>query len=111
MTRNNNGFVLNSKLHNMRRTVFRFLTVFSFSSVARAQGPTGLPAFKIRFKVTGETSNPKDAQGTEAYYDFALTPAVRIIPSYQQIWNPLVAQERPHGCLSSSPHGGLVTSP
>ena len=26
------------------------------------------------------------------FYDFAVTPAVRLIPSYQHIWNPFVAQ-------------------
>ena len=42
------------------------------------------------------TANAKDEQGTEAFYDFALTPAIRIIPSYQHIWNPLVAQVSKH---------------
>jgi hypothetical protein len=31
-------------------------------------------------------------RGFEMFYDFALTPALRIIPSYQYVWNPLVAQ-------------------
>jgi hypothetical protein len=38
------------------------------------------------------TANAKDEKGTEMFYDFALTPAIRIIPSYQHIWNPVVAQ-------------------
>jgi hypothetical protein len=25
----------------------------------------------------------------EVFYDYAITPAVRLIPSYQHIWNPL----------------------
>ena len=28
----------------------------------------------------------------ETFYDFAITPAIRFIPSYQHIWNPLIAQ-------------------
>lgn len=42
------------------------------------------------------TANVKDEQGTEAFYDFALTPAIRIIPSYQHIWNPVIAQVSKH---------------
>jgi len=33
----------------------------------------------------------KDEKGTEVFYDFAITPAIRLIPSYQHIWNPLAA--------------------
>ena len=36
--------------------------------------------------------NVGDEQGVEAFYDFALTPAIRVIPSYQHLWNPVVAQ-------------------
>lgn len=42
------------------------------------------------------TANVKDEQGTEVFYDFALTPAIRIIPSYQHIWNPVVAKVSEH---------------
>ena len=35
--------------------------------------------------LTAGTSTLKDEKGTEAFYDFALTPAIRIIPSYQHI--------------------------
>ena len=31
-------------------------------------------------------------RGWKIFYDFAVTPAVRLIPSYQHIWNPFVAQ-------------------
>ncbi len=34
----------------------------------------------------------EDEKGTEVFYDFALTPAIRVIPGYQHIWNPLVAK-------------------
>jgi porin len=38
----------------------------------------------------------------ETFYDFAITPAIRFIPSYQHIWNPLIAQaakQRDHADL------------
>ena len=31
-------------------------------------------------------------RGFELFYDFAITPALRLIPSYQYVWNPLIAQ-------------------
>jgi len=31
----------------------------------------------------------KNEQGMEVFYDYAVTPAIRLIPSYQHIWNPL----------------------
>jgi len=37
-------------------------------------------------------TNLKDESGVEVFYDFAITPAVRFIPSYQHIWFPLTAQ-------------------
>jgi len=42
--------------------------------------------------LTAGTSTIKDEQGIEVFYDFAITPAVRLIPSYQHIWQPLAAQ-------------------
>ncbi len=33
----------------------------------------------------------QDETGVEAFYNFAITPAIRLIPSYQHIWNPLYA--------------------
>ena len=33
-----------------------------------------------------------DESGVEVFYDLAITPAVRLIPSYQHIWNPFSAQ-------------------
>jgi len=33
----------------------------------------------------------ENEKGFEVFYDFAITPALRIIPSYQRVWNPLVA--------------------
>jgi hypothetical protein len=43
-------------------------------------------------QLTAGTSNVKDEQGMEIFYDYAITPAVRLIPSYQHIWEPLTAQ-------------------
>jgi len=37
-------------------------------------------------------TNLKDESGAEVFYDFAITPAIRFIPSYQHIWFPLAAQ-------------------
>jgi hypothetical protein len=38
------------------------------------------------------TANLKNESGLEVFYDFAITPAIRFIPSYQHIWFPLAAQ-------------------
>jgi carbohydrate-selective porin OprB len=43
-------------------------------------------------RLTGDTATAKNENGLEIFYDFAITPAVRVIPSYQHIWNPLTAQ-------------------
>jgi len=42
-------------------------------------------------RLTGTTATPQDEDGLEVFYDFAVTPAIRVIPSYQHIWNPLTA--------------------
>ena len=42
--------------------------------------------------LTGATANVKNENGLEVFYDVALTPAIRLIPSYQHIWNPLTAE-------------------
>jgi porin len=42
-------------------------------------------------RLTGATATPKNENGLEVFYDFAITPAIRVIPSYQHIWNPLTA--------------------
>ena len=42
-------------------------------------------------RLTGATATPKNEDGLEVFYDFAITPAIRVIPSYQHIWNPLTA--------------------
>jgi hypothetical protein len=42
--------------------------------------------------LTAGTASAKNESGIEVFYDFAVTPAVRIIPSYQHIWNPLAAE-------------------
>ena len=45
---------------------------------------------------TGGALNVKNEQGMEVFYDYAITPAIRIIPSYQHIWNPLSAVAAGH---------------
>jgi len=42
-------------------------------------------------QLSGGTSRVKDEQGVEVFYDFAITPAIKLVPSYQHIWNPLSA--------------------
>jgi porin len=42
-------------------------------------------------RLTGATSTLKNEQGLEAFYSIAITPAMRLIPSYQHIWNPMTA--------------------
>jgi len=42
-------------------------------------------------RLTDRAASVKDESGVEVFYDFSITPAVRIIPSYQHVWNPLVA--------------------
>ena len=42
--------------------------------------------------LTAGTDKLSNERGVEVFYDFAITPAVRLIPSYQHIWDPLVAQ-------------------
>jgi porin len=43
-------------------------------------------------RLTGSTAPVKNENGLEVFYDFAITPAIRLIPSYQHIWNPLAAE-------------------
>jgi hypothetical protein len=43
-------------------------------------------------RATNGAFDLRDEKGLEVFYNFALTPAVRIIPSYQYIWDPLLAQ-------------------
>ncbi len=50
---------------------------------------------KLKFDIeqlTAGTKNVKDEKGIEVFYDFAITPAIRLIPSYQRIWDPLTTQ-------------------
>jgi porin len=42
-------------------------------------------------QLTGAAANVKNENGLEVFYDFAITPAIRLIPSYQHIWNPMAA--------------------
>ena len=34
----------------------------------------------------------KNEKGIEVFYDFAITPAIRVNPGYQHVWDPLIAQ-------------------
>jgi hypothetical protein len=43
-------------------------------------------------KTTNGAFRLRDENGLEVFYSLALTPAIRIIPSYQYIWDPLLAQ-------------------
>jgi porin len=43
-------------------------------------------------RLTQGTSSAADERGVELFYDFAITPAVRLNVSYQHIWNPLIAK-------------------
>jgi carbohydrate-selective porin OprB len=48
--------------------------------------------FKNDFKqLTGAAVTIKNENGLEVFYDVAITPAIRLIPSYQHIWNPMTA--------------------
>jgi porin len=42
-------------------------------------------------RLTEPTATLKNEQGLEVFYDVAITPAIRLIPSYQHIWNPMTA--------------------
>ena len=42
-------------------------------------------------RLTEATATLKNEQGLEVFYDVAITPAIRLIPSYQHIWNPTTA--------------------
>ena len=43
-------------------------------------------------RLTGATATLKNEQGLEVFYGVAITPAMRVIPSYQHIWNPMTAE-------------------
>ena len=42
-------------------------------------------------RLTGAAATVKNENGLEVFYGFAITPAIRLIPSYQHIWNPMTA--------------------
>jgi porin len=52
--------------------------------------------------LTGGTVAAKNEKGIEVFYDLAITPAVRLIPGYQHIWNPLTAE-----VLNKQPHASV----
>src|SRR5262252_5176230 len=43
-------------------------------------------------QVRGTKNTVQNEKGSEIFYDFAITPAIRFIPSYQHIWDPLTAE-------------------
>src|SRR5215469_10110304 len=43
-------------------------------------------------QLSGGRAAINNEKGSEVFYDFAITPALRLIPSYQHIWNPLTAE-------------------
>jgi carbohydrate-selective porin OprB len=43
-------------------------------------------------QLTLGNASASDESGIEVFYNFAVTPAIRLIPSYQHIWHPLAAQ-------------------
>jgi len=48
-------------------------------------------------RLTFNTASVNDEMGMEIFYDFAITPAIRFIPSYQHIWDPIAARVSKHG--------------
>jgi hypothetical protein len=50
--------------------------------------------------------NVKNESGIEAFYDFTLTPAIRLIPSYQHSWELFVCPGRDEGA-----RGEFLTEP
>jgi len=43
-------------------------------------------------QLTAGNVNVRNERGIEVFYDLAITPAVRLIASYQRVWDPLIAQ-------------------
>ena len=43
-------------------------------------------------RLTEGTASAEDERSVELFYDFAITPAVRLNVSYQHVWNPLIAK-------------------
>jgi porin len=43
-------------------------------------------------RLTDAAATLKNERGLEVFYDVAITPAIRLIPSYQHIWNPTTAR-------------------
>ena len=60
------------------------------------------PHFKNDIEQLTAGTRPKNEKGIEIFYDFAITPAIRLNPSYQHVWNPLIA-----GVASRQNHADL----
>ena len=43
-------------------------------------------------QLTSGNARASNESGIEVFYNFAVTPAIRVIPSYQHIWHPLATQ-------------------
>jgi hypothetical protein len=49
-------------------------------------------AFRDAVRELTAGTSVKNEKGIEVFYDLAITPAIRVIPGYQHVWDPLVAQ-------------------
>jgi hypothetical protein len=47
-------------------------------------------------RLTFKRASVNDEMGVEIFYDFAITPAIRFIPSYQHIWDPIAGRVSKH---------------
>jgi porin len=68
-----------------RRREDSFGAGFFYNAISR-------PLKQTIAQLTPGAATVKDERGTEVFYDFAITPAIQLTPSYQHIWNPLTAQ-------------------
>jgi carbohydrate-selective porin OprB len=53
-------------------------------------------------QLAGVAATVKNENGLEVFYDVAITPAIRLIPNYQHIWNPMTAR------VAKNEHGADV---
>jgi len=49
-------------------------------------------AFRDAVRELTAGTSVKNEKGIEVFYDLAITPAIRVIPGYQHVWDPLFAQ-------------------
>ena len=70
--------------------VFDFRKDDSFGAGFYYNGISGPLKLDIA-QLSGSKNAVQNEKGSEIFYDLAITPAFRLIPSYQHIWNPLTA--------------------